>query len=262
MVFRSCGRRIGISADFRSSPSETRFRSAPRAPMTTLTTRRFASRAALDAALAQRLRQAIGASGASAIMLSGGTTPLPAYRELARGPLPHDRLHVLFSDERYVPSDADASNYHQARALLEALALPASAVARVRTELPIEEAASDQERPLAALLNAGVPLGLGLLGLGADGHTASLFGTADLERARGHLAIAVHRPDGMAAVSVTPEFLAHVTEPLFVVTGGGKYDAIQALLRQDPDLIAVRAVQGCPSVALWVEQAAEWSVYA
>src|SRR5207248_7704760 len=64
MVFRSCGRRIGISADFRSSPSETRFRSAPRAPMTTLTTRRFASRAALDAALEQRLRQAIGASEA------------------------------------------------------------------------------------------------------------------------------------------------------------------------------------------------------
>ena len=220
--------------------------------MTTLTTRRFASRAALDAALAQRLRQAIGASGASAIMLSGGTTPLPAYRELARGPLPHDRLHVLFSDERYVPSDADASNYHQARALLEALALPASAVARVRTELPIEEAASDYERQLAALLNAGVPLGLGLLGLGADGHTASLFGTADLERARGHLAIAVQRPDGMSAVSVTPELLAHVEDTLFVVAGGGKHDAIQALAAQDVKSTAWRAVQGCPRVALWV----------
>src|SRR2546429_9934484 len=115
MVFRSCGRRTGISADFRGSPSETRFRSAPRAPMTTLTTRRFASRAALDAALEQRLRQAIGASGASALMLAGGTTPLPAYRELARGPLPHDRLHVLFSDDRYVPSDADASNRSEER---------------------------------------------------------------------------------------------------------------------------------------------------
>src|SRR5437879_9668334 len=131
LVFRSCGRRIGISADFRSSPSETRFRSAPRAPMTTLTTRRFASRAALDAALEQRLRQAIGAAGASAIMLSGGTTPLPAYRALARGPLPHnEELHILFSDDRYVPSDADASNYHQTRALLDALALPAASVVR------------------------------------------------------------------------------------------------------------------------------------
>ena len=225
--------------------------------MTTLTTRRFASRAALDAALEQRLRQAIGASGASAIMLSGGTTPLPAYRELARGPLPHDRLHVLFSDERYVPSDADASNYHQARALLEALALPASAVARVLTELPIEEAASDYERQLAALLNAGVPLGLGLLGLGADGHTASLFGTADLERARGHLAIAVQRPNGMSAVSVTPELLARVQELMFVVAGGGKRAALASLVAQDPQLTAWRAVEGCVRVELWMEDGAQ-----
>jgi 6-phosphogluconolactonase len=223
--------------------------------MTTLTTRRFPSRAALDAALAQRLGQAIAANGASAIMLSGGTTPLPAYRALARGPLPHDdRLHILFCDDRYVPSDSDASNYHQSRPLLDALALPAAAVARVRTELPLDEAAADYERQLAALLNSGVPIGLGLLGLGADGHTASLFGAADLERARGHLAIAVHRPDGMSAVSVTPDLLARVEEPVFVVAGSGKHDAIRALTTQDPNLTAWRAVQGCPRVALWVHE--------
>jgi 6-phosphogluconolactonase len=219
--------------------------------MTTLTTRRFPSRAALDAALAQRLGQALCANGASAIMLSGGTTPLPAYRALARGPLPHDRLHILFSDERYVPSDSDASNYHQSRPLLDALALPATAVARVRTELPLDEAARDYDRQLAALLDSGVRIGLGLLGLGADGHTASLFGAADLERARGHLAIAVHRPDGMSAVSVTPDFLSRVEELLFVVAGSGKHDAIQTLTAQDPNLTAWRAVQGCPRVQLW-----------
>lgn len=219
--------------------------------MTTLTTRRFPSRAALDAALAQRLGQAISANGASAIMLSGGTTPLPAYRALARGPLPHDRLHILFSDERYVPSDSDASNYHQSRPLLDALALPATAVARVRTELPLDEAARDYERQLAALLDSGVRVGLGLLGLGADGHTASLFGAADLERARGRLAIAVHRPDGMSAVSVTPDLLARVEEPVFVVAGSGKHDALQALTAQDRNLTAWRAVQGCPRVQLW-----------
>jgi 6-phosphogluconolactonase len=220
--------------------------------MTTLTTRRFPSRAALDAALAQRLGQAVCANGASAIMLSGGTTPLPAYRALARGPLPHDdRLHILFSDERHVPSDSDASNYHQSRPLLDALALPATAVARVRTELPLDEAATDYERQLAALLDSGVRIGLGLLGLGADGHTASLFGAADLERARGHLAIAVHRPDGMSAVSVTPDLLARVEEPVFVVAGSGKHDAIQALAAQDPKSTAWRAVQSCPSAQLW-----------
>ena len=219
--------------------------------MTTLTTRRFPSRAALDAALAKRLGQALCANGASAIMLSGGTTPLPAYRALARGPLPHDRLHILFSDERYVPSDSDASNYHQSRPLLDALALPATAVARVRTELPLDEAARDYERQLAALLNSGVRIGLGLLGLGADGHTASLFGAADLERARGHLAIAVHRPDGMSAVSVTPDLLSRVEELLFVVAGSGKHDAIQSLTAQDPNLTAWRAVQGCAGAQLW-----------
>jgi 6-phosphogluconolactonase len=220
--------------------------------MSTLVTRRFASRAALDAALTQRLGQAISANGASAIMLSGGTTPLPAYRALARNPLPHDDgLHVLFSDDRYVPSGADASNYHQAQALLDALALPSSAVARVRTELPLDEAAADYERQLAALLNSGVRIGLGLLGLGADGHTASLFGAADLERARGHLAIAVQRPDGMSAVSVTPDLLSRVGEPVFVVAGSGKHDALAALMARDANLTAWRAVQGCPKVELW-----------
>lgn len=220
--------------------------------MTTLTTRRFPSRAALDAALAQRLGQAISANGASAIMLSGGTTPLPAYRALARGPLPHDRLQILFCDERYVPSDSDASNYHQSRPLLDALALPPAAILRVRTELPLEEAAAEYERQLAALLDSGTKVGLGLLGLGADGHTASLFGAPDLERARGRLAIPVHRPDGMSAVSVTPDFLARVAEPVFVVAGSGKQNALRALTTQDPNLTAWRAVQGCPEVELWM----------
>ena len=224
--------------------------------MTTLITRRFPSRAALDVALAQRLGQAIAANGASAIMLSGGSTPLPAYRALARNPLPHDdRLHILFSDERYVPSDSAASNYHQSRPLLDALALPAAAVARVRTELPLDEAAADYERQLAALLNSDVRIGLGLLGLGADGHTASLFGAADLERARGHLAIAVHRPDGMSAVSVTPDLLSRVGEPVFVVAGSGKHDALAALMAQDAKLTAWRAVQGCARVELWMDDA-------
>ena len=220
--------------------------------MPTLLTRRFASRAALDAALAQHLGQAQCANGPSAIMLSGGSTPLPAYRTLARNPLPHDDgLHVLFSDDRYVPPEADASNYHQARVLLDALALPASSVARVRTELPLAEAAADYERQLAARLNSGVRIGLGLLGLGADGHTASLFGAADLERARGHLAIAVQRPDGMSAVSVTPQFLARIAELLFVVAGSGKSEAIRALLAQEESSTAWQVVRDCAVVQLW-----------
>lgn len=223
--------------------------------MTTLTTRVFRSRTTLDAALAERLARALAAPGASAVMLSGGNTPLPAYRALAQQPLRHDdRLHVLFTDERYVPADSPASNYYQCKPLLDVLALPEEALLRVHTELPLDEAAARYERELTTLLSSGVRIGLGLLGLGADGHTASLFSAQDLERARGRYALPVQRPDGMAAVSVTPDLLATVREPVFVVAGADKAAAVHSLAQQDRALVAWRAVQGCADVELWVHE--------
>lgn len=226
--------------------------------MTTLVSRLFESRSLLEAALAERLARSIAASGAAAAhMLSGGTTPLPAYRALAARPPPRNpQLRFLFSDDRYVPADSPASNYHQIEPLFAALALPAAAVLRVRTELALEDAARDYEGQLAALLKSGIRIGLGLLGLGADGHTASLFNASDLARARGRLALAVHRPDGMSAVSVTPELLAQVAEPVFVVAGEDKRDAVRSLLAQDSSLTAWRAVAGCARVELWVDRSA------
>ncbi|MBV9343511.1 MAG: 6-phosphogluconolactonase [Gammaproteobacteria bacterium] len=224
--------------------------------MTTLTTRRFGARADLEAALTVRLSAALTAPGAHAVMLSGGETPLPVYRRLAKQGLRHDdRLHVLFSDERYVPSDAAASNFHQSWPLLETLGLPAESLLRVPTERSLAEATAAYDRALATLLASGIPLGLGLLGLGADGHTASLFTAQDLERARGRFAIEVARPDGLSAVSVTPELLANVREPLFVVIEAGKEQAVQRLLARDTQLTAWRAVQGCSDVELWLAAA-------
>jgi 6-phosphogluconolactonase len=233
--------------------------------MTTLHTRRFVSRTELNAALVERLGRAISEDDASgvAIMLSGGKTPVPAYRELAaRGPTHNERLHVLFSDERYVPSSAEASNYHQACELLNALALPEDSLLRVQTELPVDEAAATYDQRLGHLIRNSVRIKLGLLGLGPDGHTASLFRQEDLARASGRLAIAVERPDGLSGVTVTPGFLGHIEELVFVVAGGGKHDAIRALMNNDPTLIAWRAVQGLARVELWVEQAAIFSLFA
>jgi len=225
--------------------------------MTTLNLSRFASRAALDAALEDRLAHAIAAGSPSAIMLSGGTTPLPAYRALARRALPHQEgLRVLFSDDRYVPADSPVSNYYQSRPLIDALSLAAVQGLRVRTELPLAEAAADYQRQLEALLAAGAAIGLGLLGLGADGHTASLFTASDLERARGRLALAVQRPDGLSGVSVTPEFLARVSQVVFVVAGSGKPEALGRLIAKDATLTAWAAVQGCAGVELWMDDAA------
>jgi 6-phosphogluconolactonase len=224
--------------------------------MTTLTTRTFDTRAALDRALEQRLGQALAQRCASAIMLSGGSTPMAAYRALARAAPHHDdRLHVLFTDERYVPADDPASNYFQSRALLDVLGLPDEALLRVRTELPLAAAAADYDARLTTLLSSGVHVGLGLLGLGADGHTCSLFSAADLALARGRYALSVRRPDGLSAVSVTPEFLSTVREPVFVVAGASKRAAVARLQAQDLQLTAWAAVQGCASVELWVSAA-------
>jgi 6-phosphogluconolactonase/glucosamine-6-phosphate isomerase/deaminase len=222
---------------------------------TQITVRRFDSLARLNAALVQRLLEALttAAGGGAAIMLSGGRTPMQAYRELAASLRhPAANLSLLFSDDRYVPSTSEASNFHQSAPLLNALALPEESVLRVRTELPLEEAAADYERRIDKLLLANVRFRLGLLGLGADGHTASLFTAQDIERARGHRAIAVDRPDGMQAVSVSPEVLAHFSELIFVVAGKDKHDAVQSLINRSPSLTAFHAIQSRATTDLWL----------
>ena len=218
--------------------------------------RRFASRAALDRALAERLARASRERG-NAIMLAGGTTPAPAYAMLAaRGVEAAQDLRVLYSDERHVPSSSAASNFHLSEPLLAALALPSAQVLRVRTELALDEAARDYEEGLQRLCEARIRIGLGLLGLGADGHTASLFTPAHLAASRAHLAVAVQRPDGRSAVSVTPEFLARIEEVLFVVAGADKAAALARLQARDPQLTAWRAVADCAAVQLWADEEA------
>jgi 6-phosphogluconolactonase len=223
--------------------------------MPNIQARRFATSSELDAALVDRLERAISGPDAarSAVMLSGGRTPLPAYRELARRkPHPAPGLHLLYSDDRYVPPTSESSNYFQSRPLLDALNLPEESVLRVRTELPSAQAATDYEQRLARLLDCGVRIGLGLLGLGADGHTASLFNEENLAQARGHLAIAVRRPDGLQGISVTPEFLSRVAEPVFLVAGADKHAVIEDFLKSDSNLTARRAVAGCATVEVWI----------
>lgn len=233
----------------------------PPAPVTeaSLTLRRFADRRQLQVAIEERLQQVLtGAGGpAPAVMLSGGSTPIPAYVQLAtRGLIPAPGLTVLFSDDRYVPSDSDQSNYHQSRPLFTSLALTPAQVLRIRTELPLAQATADSAQQLTQLLSGGRRITLGLLGIGADGHTCSLFSAADLERARGQLAISVHRPDGRDAVSVTPAVLERVDQLIFMVAGADKQSAVASLLDRRPDLTAWAAVRGCRAVEIWADASA------
>ena len=219
--------------------------------------RPFETRMALNEALTERLAWEIenAGKGAMALMLAGGTTPLHAYQALGTRRLsPSGQLELLFSDERYVPATSEASNFRAARPLLEALALPGERVLRVRTELPLDRAVEDYERRLRALVKAATPLKFGILGLGADGHTASLFSEGDLKRSAGKFAVSVQRPDGRSAVSVTPQFLQNVAQIVFVVAGNDKRAAMKAMVERKPESIAARAIAACPSVEIWADR--------
>ena len=219
--------------------------------------RQFESRMALNEALTERLAWEIenAGKGAMAIMLAGGNTPLHAYQALgARKLTPSGALELLFSDERYVPATSEASNFRAARPLVESLGLPGERVLRVRTELPLDRAVEDYERRLRALVKAGTAIRLGILGLGADGHTASLFSEADLKRANGKFAVSVQRPDGRSAVSVTPSFLVHVQNIIFAVAGSDKRNALKAMLEKKAESVAARAIADCPDVEVWADR--------
>ena len=123
------------------------------------------------------------------IALSGGNTPRPVYTEfawIARG-LPWDRVHFTFGDERCVPPDDPESNFRMAReCLFVPGAVPQKSIARMRGEIDPQIAAEEYEDGLDVLAaQSGEPIyrhDLILLGVGEDGHTASLFpGTAALD---------------------------------------------------------------------------------
>lgn len=160
------------------------------------------------------------ADGPYAVMLSGGRTPLAAYRALARQrPATSANLHVFLSDERLVPYDSAENNYRQAEDLIRALGLPTGQALRVRTDLGLEEAALQYDRELRALLDGNGSITLGLLGLGADGHTASLFRKRHVEEGVGRYAMAVARDGETDRVSVTRDLLLRVGRIVFLATG-------------------------------------------
>lgn len=131
-------------------------------------------------------RAAIAERGLFRLGLAGGNTPRPIHEAMAAqgADFPWDRVQITFGDERCVPPDDKDSNYGMARAsLLERVPIPGGNVFRMRGEIDPAEAAGEYERKLAAVAQRfgeeKYAHDLLLLGLGPDGHTASLFPGAD-----------------------------------------------------------------------------------
>jgi len=187
--------------------------------------------------------QAVQAHGRCNVALSGGSTPQTLYRLLAqlpyRGRLPRSKLHFFWGDERCVPPDHPESNYHQAQlALLAPAAIPPENIHRVKGEWEPAAAAQDYAAQLnhASRADEGFAwprFDLVLLGMGGDGHTASLFPgpitAADLNGPT--LAVTASYQNRPAnRVTLTPLVFNTARNILFLVTGADKAETLAAVL--------------------------------
>jgi 6-phosphogluconolactonase len=161
-------------------------------------------------------------NGARTLVLAGGTTPERCYELLAEMEVEWGKVTILFGDERCVPPDHPDSNYRVAREKLLDKASPAT-VHRMPAELGPDEGAKEYAKTIANL----VPLDLVILGVGEDGHTASLFPNHPILKATGLVAGIKNSPKPPPErVTLTLETIQAAKQVLVLATGKGKADAV------------------------------------
>jgi 6-phosphogluconolactonase len=190
---------------------------------------------------AMRASEALEGQGRFAVALAGGSTPKATYEALARDyarELDWGRVHIFFGDERTVPPDQEDSNYRMAHETLLSH-VPVGSVHRMRGELQPAEAAAAYEEELREFFGEsdGFPsFDLILLGLGEDGHTASLFPeTSALDVTdRWVVANPVLKLEATRLTLTIPVINA-ARAVVFLVAGEGKAEALEEILEGDAD---------------------------
>ena len=181
------------------------------------------------AVVAERLARAAREGGD--VVLTGGKTPEQAYKEAANRAPDWSNVDVWWGDERCVPPDDEKSNYGMAkRTLLDRLDLAPRGVHRIRGELGKEDAAADYERELG-----DTQLDLLLLGVGPDGHVASLFPNAPtLRRRKRVLPAEAGLEPFVDRVTLSLPTLCSAREIVFLLSGESKADAAARAFAADP----------------------------
>jgi len=217
--------------------------------------------------------RAIGTSGRFAVALSGGATPKSLYRLLAADPyasgVSWPRVHVFWGDERCVPPGDPSSNYRMAReVLLDRVPLPTENIHRIEGEGDPAAAALAYERLLRAMfstpqgpprLEPGACFDLVLLGMGDNGHTASLFPGLAAVRETERWVVAEYVAEvSMWRVTMTPEVINAAAEVLFLVSGGEKAPMLRRVLQgpHQPDVLPAQIVAPRAGRLRWLVDAA------
>jgi 6-phosphogluconolactonase len=214
--------------------------------------------------------KAIAERGTFSIALSGGSTPKALYQLLAKGepskpawPFDWNRFHVFFGDERCVPPDHPDSNYKMAsEALLSHVPIPPTNVHRMKGEIDPNEAAKEYGQTLKHIFGDSGGVDVNLLGMGDDGHTASLFpGTPALDETH-HRVVAQfveHSTTGKSwRITMTPPFINRSREVFVIVVGKGKAKRLNEVLHgpRDSHRLPIQLIQPAGQMVWLLDEAA------
>jgi 6-phosphogluconolactonase len=194
--------------------------------------------------------QSVEASGRMTVAFSGGSTPKHLYSLLAspdyKNRIPWNNVELFWGDERCVPPDHPESNFRMAQeALLSRIQIPAGNIHRMRGEGQPQAAAAEYEKKLQkffGLDSGALPrFDLILLGIGEDGHTASLFPDSEALNETKHLVVApfVEKLNSYR-LTLTLPVLNNAAEVWFLVTGASKAAALKEILSGSSDLPAAK----------------------
>lgn len=219
---------------------------------------------------ANRAVTADRANGLFSVALSGGTTPKSVYSILASDPslraqVPWDRIHFFWGDERHVPPDHPDSNYRMAReAMLASVPVPAASIHRIKGEYSDPRSAADEYegvlRAFFGLAPEALPrFDLVLLGMGPDGHTASLFPGTDALGERKRLVVAnwVEKFNAFR-ITMTLPVLNNAASVIFFVSGAEKAAVLREVLEGEGGRFPSQLIHPADGSLLWLVDAAAW----
>jgi 6-phosphogluconolactonase len=224
-----------------------------------------AASAALAESFAERAMETVRVRGRFSVALTGGSGPVRAYRLLGEEPLrsriPWAGVHLFWGDERCVPPGHARSNFRMANeAFIARVPIPPGNVHRMRGELPPEEGAAAYAEELAAHFGPGVPrFDLIHLGVGPDGHVASLFPFTDALRERDRIVTTnLHLPLGEPRITLTLPVLNAAARIELPVPGPDKAAIVWTVLRGpiDPFRYPAQFVRPVEGEMVWMLDAA------
>jgi 6-phosphogluconolactonase len=194
---------------------------------------------------------AISKYGAFKLVLAGGSTPEKVYRLLAQTDADWSKWFIYYGDERCLPADhADRNSLMAAQAFLEKVAIPDAHIFTIPAELGPEQAAQKYQQVVASAL----PFDMVLLGMGEDGHTASLFpGHQHQEDELVHAVYNSPKPPP-ERVSISAKALSNAQQLIFLITGANKLEAVKNW-RSGQDL-PVAAIAPKNPIDIYIDKAA------